>query len=146
MRIRDDIDRQIIEVLKANAREKTSEVARRVNRSRTAVEKRIERLEKDGVIIGYNVVLASASSSLKVEKQKGFLIVEYEEGAQCETIVRETEKFDIIVRRLSVYGDLDLILEIEYRTLEELMDLKNFLANHPDVKKLSVAPIIKEFI
>jgi DNA-binding Lrp family transcriptional regulator len=44
--------------LRENGRAPTAELARLVGRSRTSVQSRIERLEREGVIIGYGVRLA----------------------------------------------------------------------------------------
>ena len=54
----DGIDERLISALRENGRAPTAELARLVGRSRTSVQSRIERLERDGVIIGYSVRLA----------------------------------------------------------------------------------------
>ena len=54
----DGIDERLISALRENGRTPTAELARLVGRSRTSVQSRIERLERDGVIIGYSVRLA----------------------------------------------------------------------------------------
>ncbi len=48
-------DRQLLSVLRENARASTAEIARRLGLSRTTVQSRIERLEREGVIGGYTV-------------------------------------------------------------------------------------------
>jgi DNA-binding Lrp family transcriptional regulator len=54
----DGIDDRLISALRENGRAPTAELARLVGRSRTSVQSRIERLEREGVIIGYSVRLA----------------------------------------------------------------------------------------
>jgi DNA-binding Lrp family transcriptional regulator len=54
----DAIDSKLIAALKDNGRASTADLARRVGRSRTTVQSRIERLERDGVILGYGARLA----------------------------------------------------------------------------------------
>jgi DNA-binding Lrp family transcriptional regulator len=54
----DAIDERILLALRENGRVSTAELARLVGRSRTSVQSRIERLEKQGVIVGYGVRLA----------------------------------------------------------------------------------------
>ncbi|MDP1159818.1 Lrp/AsnC family transcriptional regulator, partial [Klebsiella variicola] len=51
-------DRDLITLLRENARASTAELARRLGVSRTTVQSRIERLEARGIIIGYGVRLA----------------------------------------------------------------------------------------
>jgi DNA-binding Lrp family transcriptional regulator len=54
----DLIDDRLLLALRENGRASTAELARLVGRSRTSVQSRIERLEKQGVILGYAVRLA----------------------------------------------------------------------------------------
>ena len=54
----DAIDEKLLFALRENARASTAELARLVGRSRTSVQSRIERLEKQGIIRGYGVRLA----------------------------------------------------------------------------------------
>lgn len=54
----DAIDEKLILALRENARASTAELARRVGRSRTSVQSRLERLERQGIILGYGVRLA----------------------------------------------------------------------------------------
>jgi DNA-binding Lrp family transcriptional regulator len=48
-------DQQLLSLLRENARAPTAEIARRLGLSRTTVQSRIERLERQGVIAGYTV-------------------------------------------------------------------------------------------
>jgi len=48
-------DEQLLSVLRENARASTAEIARHLQLSRTTVQSRIERLERQGVITGYTV-------------------------------------------------------------------------------------------
>src|ERR1700735_4974926 len=54
----DAIDEKLLLALRENGRASTAQLARLVGRSRTSVQSRIERLEKQGVIVGYGVLLA----------------------------------------------------------------------------------------
>ena len=54
----DAIDEKLISALRENGRASTAMLARLVGRSRTSVQSRIERLEKQGIITGHAVRLA----------------------------------------------------------------------------------------
>src|ERR1017187_8434073 len=54
----DSIDEKLISALRENASAATAQLARLVGRSRTSVQSRIERLEKQSPIVGYGVRLA----------------------------------------------------------------------------------------
>ena len=56
----DPVDRKLMTLLQANARESTALLARRLGLARTTVLARIARLEKAGTIAGYGMRLGSA--------------------------------------------------------------------------------------
>jgi DNA-binding Lrp family transcriptional regulator len=60
-RLADPVDERLISLLTQNARLPTAALARQLGLSRSAVQERLKRLERDGVITGYRVVLAAAA-------------------------------------------------------------------------------------
>jgi DNA-binding Lrp family transcriptional regulator len=58
----DAIDEKLLLALRENGRASTAQLARQVGRSRTSVQSRIERLEKQGIIVGYTALLAPEHS------------------------------------------------------------------------------------
>ena len=56
----DDIDRGLIGLLRANARMTTAAMGRQLGLSRSAVQERLKRLERDKVVAGYTIELGSA--------------------------------------------------------------------------------------
>ena len=54
---KDQLDRDLITLLQANARESTANLARKLGIARTTVVARLARLERDGVIVGYTARL-----------------------------------------------------------------------------------------
>ena len=59
-RPRDAIDERLIALLRSDARMKLTALARSVSLSRTAVQGRIARLERDGIILGYGAIVREA--------------------------------------------------------------------------------------
>src|SRR3954453_15831349 len=53
----DDVDRHLLDLLRRDARRPTSELARAVGLSPAPVSRRLERLERSGVIRGYVAVI-----------------------------------------------------------------------------------------
>ena len=53
----DDIDRQLIGLLRDNARASIASLAKHLRVARGTVSNRLERLERDGVIVGYTLRL-----------------------------------------------------------------------------------------
>ena len=56
-RVIDTIDRRLLALLQANARESAATLGRKLGIARTTVQERILRLQRAGVIAGYSVVL-----------------------------------------------------------------------------------------
>ena len=54
-------DQQLLSLLRENARASTAEIARRLRLSRTTVQSRIDRLEREGAIAGYTVRVGEAA-------------------------------------------------------------------------------------
>lgn len=56
--VMDDIDRKIVALLRENARQSYQEMGRHVHLSAPAVKRRVDRLEQDGVILGYTAIIS----------------------------------------------------------------------------------------
>src|SRR5689334_17353004 len=62
----DITDRTLLALLRENARAPVTELARSLKLSRTTVQSRIERLERQRVIVGYTVVVPDATEAALV--------------------------------------------------------------------------------
>ena len=63
----DELDSKIIQLMMRNARMPVKEIAKQVNLTSPAVSSRIHRLEQEGVIAGYTVVLHRPDTPARVE-------------------------------------------------------------------------------
>ncbi|MEQ1955731.1 Lrp/AsnC family transcriptional regulator [Mesorhizobium sp. CN2-181] len=111
-----DKDRQLLALLSENARASTSELARGLGLSRTTVQARIERLERDGVITGYGVRL---SDEFERNIVKAHVLI----TAGPKAVARVTAELAAIpeVRTLhSVSGSFDLIAIVAAQSIAEL--------------------------
>jgi DNA-binding Lrp family transcriptional regulator len=53
----DAVDRKIVALLRENARRSFQDIGRHVHLSAPAVKRRVDRLERDGVILGYTAIV-----------------------------------------------------------------------------------------
>ncbi|MEW9617487.1 Lrp/AsnC family transcriptional regulator [Shinella sp. S4-D37] len=109
-------DRELLAILSENAREQTATIARKLGLSRTTVQAKIDRLERDGVIAGYGVKLSDAYESGMVKAHVLITIAP-------KTLARITTELRAIsaVRTLhSVSGSFDLIAVVEAASIAEL--------------------------
>ena len=63
----DDLDRKIIQLMVQNARMPVKEIAQKINLTSPAVSSRIHRLEQEGVIGGYTVLLHRPDEPTRVQ-------------------------------------------------------------------------------
>lgn len=70
----DELDRALLALLQANARTPTADLARRLGVARTTVLARLQRLERQGVIVGYTVRLGQAEDERCIEAFVGITV------------------------------------------------------------------------
>ena len=58
----DDIDRRIVALLRENARRSFRDIGNDVHLTAPAVKRRVDRLEADGVLLGYTCLLYTSPS------------------------------------------------------------------------------------
>ncbi|MGO4379778.1 Lrp/AsnC family transcriptional regulator [Pseudoduganella sp. RAF53_2] len=111
-----EIDQQLLNLLRENARASTTELARRLDLSRTTVQSRIERLEKSGVVIGYTV---RTSADYRAGLVRALVMI--------TAAPKLTPTIESALRRLppvrtlhSVNGIYDFIAGVEAESVEEL--------------------------
>jgi DNA-binding Lrp family transcriptional regulator len=101
----DSIDQRLLLALRENARASTAELARLVGRSRTSVQSRIERLEKQAVILGYGVRLAP-EHALGAVRAHVMIKVAPKEARAVSAALRAIVQVQVLH---SVSGEADLI-------------------------------------
>lgn len=109
-------DRELISLLSENARLSTAMLARKLNLSRTTVQARLERLERDGVITGYGVRLSD-------EFQRGIVRAHVMITLAPKALTKVTPQLEAIraVGQLhSVSGGFDLIAVVSAGSIQEL--------------------------
>jgi len=101
----DAIDEKLLLALRENGRASTARLARLVGRSRTSVQSRIERLEKQGIIVGYAALLAP-EHSLGAVRAHVMIKVGPKEARAVTAALRAIAQVRVLH---SVSGDVDLI-------------------------------------
>jgi DNA-binding Lrp family transcriptional regulator len=112
----DEIDHQLLSLLRENARSPTAELARRLGLSRTTVQSRIERLERSRVIAGYTVKVAD---ELEADLVRTYVLV--------TLAPKQTRSVEMALRRIpevrtlhSVSGPFDLLAILTAGSIGEL--------------------------
>lgn len=110
----DVLDQHLISELRHNARASLSDLAQALGVSRTTVRSRIERLQKNGYIVGFSVVLRSDTERDPV---RGLMMLAIE-GRGTDQVVRRLTGLPAVRAVHSTNGRWDLIAEIGADTLD----------------------------
>ena len=129
----DETDRKIIAELSANARLPVTKLAVRVGLSRTAVQLRIDRLERDGVIRGYKLDLGEGVDA-GPKPTGAFIEVSLKERMKYASVIAALKKVPEVLECHNVSGDGDLILVLEQATPERVQEICQQLWAHPNVQ------------
>ncbi|MER8725213.1 Lrp/AsnC family transcriptional regulator [Mesorhizobium sp. M1027] len=111
----DQLDEQIITSLRHDARRSISDLAVGLDVSRATVRSRIERLERDGVIVGYTVILRADAVDQRV---RGIMMIEIE-GHAADRVIRALGGFSEVSTIHTTNGRWDLVIELGTQTLSE---------------------------
>ena len=101
----DATDRQLLALLRENARRPTAELARALGLSRTTVQSRIERLEREGVIGGYTVRVSDAAEHGHIRAHIMITVL----PKQMATVVEALHAMPEVRVLHSVSGPFDLV-------------------------------------
>jgi DNA-binding Lrp family transcriptional regulator len=111
----DDLDRQLVGLLRGNARLPAATIARTLRVARGTVQNRIARLEREGVIAGYTVRLAAADDDRRITA----LMLIAVEGNNVEKVLRSLRGDASVSTLHTTNGRWDIIAELRADTLEE---------------------------
>jgi DNA-binding Lrp family transcriptional regulator len=107
-----DTDARLLALLRANAREPTASLARKLGLARSTVQERIARLERDGIIKGYTVRMSEEAEARKLRA----IVMMNADARAADRVAGELKKM-VEVRSLSaVSGAFDMIAVVETDT------------------------------
>ncbi|MFC5570764.1 Lrp/AsnC family transcriptional regulator [Lysobacter yangpyeongensis] len=131
-------DQQLLTVLRENARASTAEIARRLKLSRTTVQSRIERLEREGVIGGYTVRVNDAAERSHIRAHIMITVLPKQMAAVVEALRAMPE-----VRALhSVSGPFDLMAMGVVPTAAEMDELTDRIGAIDGVERTTSSIIL----
>ena len=112
----DETDRALLALLRDNARAPTSELARRLKLSRTTVQSRMARLERERVIAGYTIAVGDEAEAALVRAHV-LITLEPRKAAPIEAALR---RIDAVRTLHSVSGPFDVIAIVAAASIGEL--------------------------
>jgi Lrp/AsnC family transcriptional regulator, leucine-responsive regulatory protein len=136
---RDAIDDRLIALLRTNARMTLTALSREVSLSRTAVQARIARLERDNVILGYRAVIGESND----EEGLGAMLSIVFSQRPCHPIVAKFRHWPEIVHYYSVTGPVDAYVLVRVRDVQALAELVDRFSALPGVASASSAVMLR---
>jgi Lrp/AsnC family leucine-responsive transcriptional regulator len=111
----DEFDRKIVAALQANGRLSNIDVAGIVGSSHSSCSRRIARLEREGVIVGYRALTNRQKIELSVRAYCGVI---RDSDVGWEELANSLAKIEGVVSVSAVSGEVDLMLEIVARDMQ----------------------------
>lgn len=139
----DELDRKILALLADSARLSLVEIGRRVALSPPAVKRRIERLERDGVIRGYRAVLDENAFGQGTE---AFLEVFCAGETSLAALRRSLADHPEVLGAYTVAGDADAIVHLRTDDIEHLEQAIERIHAQPNVVRTKTQVVLTKLI
>jgi DNA-binding Lrp family transcriptional regulator len=115
----DELDQQLISLLRQNARLQVADLAHKLGVSRGTVNNRMRKLEDNQVIVGYTVRLRPESEPDRIRAWMGVLV----EGNTSRQVIASLLGEPGVVSLHDTNGRWDLLAEIEAATMKEFSEV-----------------------
>jgi DNA-binding Lrp family transcriptional regulator len=109
-------DRQLLSLLQKNSRESVSNLARQLGVSRTAVQERMNRLQRNGVIKGFTVQLNPDWLAAQIRAFVSMVV----EPRHSAKVIEALQKMAPVEALWSVSGRIDILILVHASTTAEI--------------------------
>jgi Lrp/AsnC family transcriptional regulator, leucine-responsive regulatory protein len=119
-------DREILKILQNNARLSVRNIAQQINMPPTTIHSRIKKMEREGIIKGYTVILDEKKLGILA---KAFIFVSLSskyKKANLNFIASKIAKYPQVQEVCVISGDWDLIIKLKSNNTD---DIGNFALN-----------------
>lgn len=110
----DDTDRQLLGLLRENARTSIASLAKTLRVSRGTVQNRLAKLERDGTIVGYSVRLRPQVEEHRIRALMTLAV----EGNRIDSVVRAMRGEPAVAALHTTNGRWDIVAELRVDSLE----------------------------
>lgn len=128
----DSIDAKILKLLSGNADMTATDIGENVNLSVPAVNKRIQKLKKDGMIRRYTVLTNGKNVGKPI---MAFVLLVVQAGRQGEPFLDYVKNDDDILECFSVTGEYDYLIKVCAADMESLKNKLSQIKLHNGVVK-----------
>lgn len=133
----DKLDREIMEILRADARRPFVDIAQQLSVSEGTIRSRVRKLTEDGTIRGFTIKTSSKNVKALVE-------VRINVDTDTHKIADELTKIYGVTEVFEVTGDQDIIAIIDVESSQKLNDIVEVVRHNDSVSSTRTHVILKE--
>ena len=134
----DDTDRQLLSLLRADARTPVVALAKKLRVARATVQNRIAKLENDGTIVGYTVRLKPEAELHHIRALMSIEIA----GHHANEVLHTLRGNPNVVALHSTNGRWDLMAELRAETLEAFDQVLNTIRATPGISNTETSILL----
>lgn len=143
-RILDRSDERILAELTRNARIPHAELAGKVNLSRNAVRLRIERLERDGLIQGYTIIVGEGKP--RASAVTAMMFVYRHDRMRGGDVIQALKRVPEVVSCDVMSGEFDLVVRVEASATDRIREIWQDVSALPGVRDTLTAFALSSMI
>ncbi|MFF7331494.1 AsnC family transcriptional regulator [Streptomyces sp. NPDC008150] len=128
----DELDRQIVTALMANARSSFAEIGTAVGLSATAVKRRVDRLRESGVITGFSAQVKPSALGWRTE---AYVEVYCEGAAPPRRLAEVVRNHPEIAAAMTVTGGADALLHVRATDVQHFEEVLERIRAEPFIRK-----------
>ncbi|GAN53982.1 Lrp/AsnC family transcriptional regulator [Tanticharoenia sakaeratensis] len=132
----DATDKALLDLLRRNARMPTATLARRLGLSRSTIQGRIDRLERQGLIGGYTIVETRNADAVRAQVMVTLT------PRHAKSVERALRQIDAVRELHAVTGPADMIAMLGADSPEALDDAIDAIGTIPGVERTHSAMIL----
>ena len=138
----DQVDRDILNILKVEGRSSASHIADSVSMSIPAVTDRIKKLQESGVIIGFTALIDHRKVGLDIS---AFITVVSESSSHYSDVVRQANKTSEIVQCFTTTGNGSHVLLAVTENTTSLEKLLRVIQGWPGVMRTETQMVLSSY-
>jgi DNA-binding Lrp family transcriptional regulator len=126
----DGIDRNIVALLQESAKRTFADIGAEVGLSATAVKRRVDRLERDGVILGYGARVNWRALGDAIES---LIEIYCADRTSPADVGRSLATVEEIISAFTVSGEADAVIRVRVDSIDHLEKLVERLRRDPNI-------------
>ena len=139
----DAVDRRIVALLRENAKLTFGDIGDDVGLSATAVKRRVDRLERDGVIVGYGARVDLRSLGQGIE---ALIEIYCSSSTAPADVAKSIAGIDQVLSAFTVSGEPDALIRVRVDGIEHLEKLVEKLRHDPNVVRTRTLIVLSTLI